>query len=70
MFHNLYWTPKYGSGDISRKIETHTRIWWEKHEGNRPVGRPKSKWVYNIKVNLNGVKRKGVEWIHITQERD
>jgi len=28
------------------------RVWWGKTEGIKPVGRPRSRWEDNIKMNL------------------
>jgi hypothetical protein len=39
-------------------------------EGKRPLGRPRSRWVDNIRVNLREVGWEGVDWMHLTQVRD
>jgi hypothetical protein len=41
-----------------------------KPERKRPLGRPRRKWVYNIKINLRGTGWKGVDWIDMAQDRD
>jgi hypothetical protein len=41
-----------------------------KTEGKRPVGRPRCKWVHNIKMNLGDVEWGGVDWIGLAQDRD
>jgi hypothetical protein len=41
-----------------------------KPEGKRPLGRPRRRWVDNIKMDL---KEKGwdcVDWIELAQDRD
>jgi hypothetical protein len=41
-----------------------------KLEGNRPLARPRRRWEYNIKVDLRKTGLKGVDWIHLTQDRN
>jgi hypothetical protein len=42
----------------------------EKPDENRPLGRPRRRWVDNIKMNLGDVGRDGREWIGLAQNRD
>jgi hypothetical protein len=37
-----------------------------KPEGKRPLGRPRRRWVDNIKMNLRGC----VDWIYLAQDRN
>jgi len=39
-----------------------------KHEGKRPLGRPRLRWYANIKWILNRLV--GVVWIHLVHDRD
>jgi hypothetical protein len=39
-----------------------------KTDGKRKLGRPRSRWEYNIKTDLEG--REGVDWIHLVQDRN
>jgi hypothetical protein len=39
-------------------------------EGKRPLGRPRRRWVDNIKMNLREVGLNGVDWIDMAQDRD
>jgi hypothetical protein len=39
-------------------------------EGQRPLGRPKRRWVDNIKIHLGEIGWSGVDWIGLVQERD
>jgi hypothetical protein len=44
------------------------RILVGKPEGKRPVGRPRQRWVGNIKMDLIGWD--GMDWIDLAQDRD
>jgi hypothetical protein len=41
-----------------------------KPEGNRPLGRPRSRWVDNIKMDLRETGWDGMDWIDLAQNRD
>jgi hypothetical protein len=41
-----------------------------KPEEKRPLGRPRLKWVDNIKIYLRVIGWDGVEWIDVAQDRD
>jgi hypothetical protein len=41
-----------------------------KQEGKRPLGRPRRKWMYNIKIDLLEIGWGGVVWIGLAQVRD
>ena len=43
-------------------------VW--KPEGNRPLGRPRCRWVNNIKMDLHEVGCGHVDWIGLAQDRD
>jgi len=43
-------------------------VW--KTEGKRPLGRPRSRWEDNIKMDLQEVGSGGMDWIELAQERD
>jgi hypothetical protein len=36
----------------------------------RPLGRPRRRWVDNIKVVLRETRWDGMDWIDLTQDRD
>jgi hypothetical protein len=40
-----------------------------KPEGKRPLGRPKHRWVGNIKMDLREIGWDGMYWIELAQER-
>jgi hypothetical protein len=39
-------------------------------EGKRPLGRPRHRWVDNIKMDLSGTGWNGMDWIDLAQDRD
>jgi hypothetical protein len=41
-----------------------------KPEGKRPVGRPRSKWVDDIKMDLREKVWDGMDWFDLAQDRD
>jgi hypothetical protein len=46
------------------------RLLVEKLEGSRPLGRPRHRWVNNIRINLVEVGWGEVDWIGLAQDRD
>ena len=46
------------------------RVLVGKSEGKRPLGRPRRRWVDNIKMNLQEVRCEGMDWIDVAQDRD
>jgi hypothetical protein len=41
-----------------------------KPEGKRPLGRPRGRWVDNIRMDIVEVERGDVDWIGLAQDRD
>jgi hypothetical protein len=41
-----------------------------KPEGKRPLGRPRRRWVDNIRMDLGERVWGGVDWIGLVQDRD
>jgi hypothetical protein len=39
-------------------------------EGIRPLGRPRRRWVDNIKMDLTEIGWDGMDWIDLAQDRD
>jgi hypothetical protein len=46
------------------------RILVGKPEGKRPLGRPRRRWVDNIKMYLREIEWDGEDWINLAQDRD
>jgi hypothetical protein len=46
------------------------RILVGKPEGKRPLGRPRHRWVDNIKMDLRQSEWGGMNWIYLVQDRD
>jgi hypothetical protein len=46
------------------------RLLVRKPEGKRPLGRPRCRWVGNIKMDLLEIGWCGVDWIGLAQDRD
>jgi hypothetical protein len=46
------------------------RILVGKPEGKRPLGRPRCRWVDNIKIDLREIGWDVMEWIDLDQDRD
>jgi hypothetical protein len=41
-----------------------------KPEGKRPLGRPRRRWVDNIKMDLTEIGWDGRDWIKLAKDRD
>jgi hypothetical protein len=39
-------------------------------EGKRPLGRPRCRWVDNIKIDLREIGWTGGDWKYLAQDRD
>jgi len=46
------------------------RVLAGKPEGKRPLGRPRSRWEDNIKMDLQEVGCGSMDWIELAQNRD
>ena len=40
-----------------------------KHEGKRPLGRPRHRWEDNILMDIQEVGCEGMDWIDVAQDR-
>jgi len=43
----------------------YARFLWGKHDGKRPFGRIRRRWVYSIKMGLKYIECYVVDWIHL-----
>jgi hypothetical protein len=80
--HNLYFSPSIIRIIKSRRMRwaEHVARMEEKRnayrilvgnpEGNRTLGRPRRRWVDNIKMDLREMGSDGVDWIDMAQDRD
>jgi hypothetical protein len=41
-----------------------------KLDGKRPLGKPRRRWVKNIKMDLREIRSDGREWIDLGQDTD
>jgi hypothetical protein len=48
---------------------TVSRLLVGKPEGKRPLGRPRCRWIDNIKMDLLEIGRNVVNWIGLAQDR-
>jgi len=46
------------------------RVLVGKPEGKRPLKRPRHRWEDNIKMDLQEVGCRGMDWIELAQDRD
>jgi hypothetical protein len=60
------------AGHVARMGEKRNayRLLVVKPEGKRPLGRPRRRWVDNIKIDLLEIGWGGVDWIGLAQDRD
>jgi hypothetical protein len=52
------------------KMRNAYRILVGKPEGKRLLGRPRHRWVNNIKIDLREIRSDGMDWIDLAQDRD
>ena len=60
------------SGHVERMVVERGvyRVLLGKPEGNRPLGRPRRRWVDNIRMDLQEVGCGYMDWIGLAQDRD
>jgi hypothetical protein len=80
--HNLYSSPNIirmiksrrmrWEGHVGRMGETRNayRILVGKPEGKRPLGRPRRRWVDDVKIDLRQIRWDGMDRIDLAQDRD
>ena len=60
------------AGQVGRvgREEAYTGFLVGKSEGKRPLWRPRRRWEFNTKMDLEEVECWGKEWIELAQDRD
>jgi hypothetical protein len=60
------------AGHVARMGEKRNayRILEGNPEGKRPLGRPRHRWVNNIKMDLREIGWDGMDWIDLAEDRD
>jgi hypothetical protein len=53
-----------------KKKKNAYRVLVGKPEGMRSLGRPRRRWVDNIKMNIKKIEWGGMDWIDLAQDRD
>jgi hypothetical protein len=46
------------------------RILVGKSDGKRPLGRPRRRWVDNVKMDLRDIGWGSMDWINLAEDRD
>jgi hypothetical protein len=54
---------------IGEKLNAY-RILVGKPEGNKPIGRPRRRWVDSVELDLSEIELDGTDWIDVAQDRD
>ena len=73
---NIVWVIKLRrmrwAGHVARMGEPREvyRVFMGKPEGRRPRGRPRLRWVDNIRMDLQEVGCEYMDWIGLVQDRD
>jgi hypothetical protein len=57
----------YSTNGVKRNAD---RLLVGNPEGKRPLGRPRRRWVNNIKMDLREIGWDGNDWIDLAQDRD
>jgi hypothetical protein len=60
------------AGHVARMGEERNacRILVGKPDGKRPLGRPRRRWLDNIKMDLTEIGWDGMDWIDLANDRD
>ena len=59
-----------GASSVLREGRGVYRVLVVKPVGEKPLGRPRSRWDDNIKMDLQEVGCGGMDWIELAQDRD
>jgi hypothetical protein len=73
-FTDNYSGDKMEKNNVDRAGSTYgglpTRVWAGKTEGKKPLGKLRLRWGESIKMNIQEVGWRGMEWIALAQDRD
>jgi hypothetical protein len=58
-----------GKYNITHALRSNSRLLGGKPEGKRPLGRPRRRWIDNIKMDLLEIGVNVVDWIGLAQDR-
>jgi hypothetical protein len=60
------------AGHVARMVEERKvyKVLVGKPEGKRPLGRPRRRWEYGIRMDLGETGLRCVDWIRLAQDRD
>jgi hypothetical protein len=48
----------------------HIGYWWESQKEKKTLGRPRRRWMDNIRMDLRKIGWDDVDWIDMAQDRD
>jgi len=51
-------------------MRNHTKFYFGKPEGKRPLGRPRGRWKDSIGLDLRDTGGECVDWIHLTLDME
>jgi hypothetical protein len=68
--HNMHSSPSTIRMIKSRWTRCIGHVFVGKPEEKRPPGRPRSRWVDNIKMDLREIVWSGMDWTDLAQKRD
>jgi hypothetical protein len=57
-----------GACNVHGEMRSSYNILVGKPEGKRPLGRPRRRWLDNIKMYLRKIGLEGVDWIHLAHD--
>jgi hypothetical protein len=48
----------------------HEGLWWRKREANRSLARPRRRFAYDTKTDLNATGQESLNWINLTPDKE
>jgi hypothetical protein len=58
------------TGHVARICRRRIHILVGKPDGKKPLGRPRRRWVDNIKMDFKSIGWDGMDWIYLAQDKD